>query len=300
MCLGRGGCWGGAGKGGRLGVPRRPGRRCLLGLSGCQAPRPAPHACLCCASKHTHPPHARRRTSALVPLLPQGILSRQPSRVKAIKTRLYELIDRATSGAQRSAAQRGSRTAGGGGGQRAGRWRLPGFSRAGLWDRRFAAGCHLLGCSRAWQRSGGSAGKGSLGTQQGPSAPAVAPRAPQSPTQNVAHSSTLDPAPPPPSLAPAEYLSAPNFALNTDVVSAINGAPEPTYAANKACKRIHARLVLRNPRVQQLALQVSGRGWGLHARLVPRSPHVQQLALQVCVRAGVCVGGWVGGGRGGV
>lgn len=86
------------------------------------------------------------------------------------------------------------------------------------------------------------------------------------------------------------------------MVSAINGAPEPTYAANKACKRIHARLVLRNPRVQQLALQVSGRvwGWGLHARLVPRSPHVQQLALQVCVRPGVCVGGWVGGGGGGV
>lgn len=197
VCLGRGRCWGGAGKGGRLGAPRRPGRRCLLGLSGCQALRPAPHACLCRASKHTHPPHARRRTSALVPLLLQGILSRQPSRVKAIKTRLYELIDRATSGAQRSAAWQQD-SWGRGGGQRAGRWRLPGFSRAGLWDRRRAAGWHPLGCSRAWQRSGGSAGKGSLGTQQGPSAPAAAPRAPQPPTQNVAHSSTLDPAPPHP------------------------------------------------------------------------------------------------------
>ncbi|KAG7668979.1 hypothetical protein Ndes2437B_g06713 [Nannochloris sp. 'desiccata'] len=56
--------------------------------------------------------------------------------------------------------------------------------------------------------------------------------------------------------ATSEYLSAPNLAQNMDVVSTINGAVDPTYAANKACKRICLRLRTRNQRVQYVALQL--------------------------------------------
>jgi VHS domain len=41
-----------------------------------------------------------------------------------------------------------------------------------------------------------------------------------------------------------------------DVVSTINAAVDPTYAANKACKRICLRLRTRNQRVQYVALQL--------------------------------------------
>eukprot|EP00887_Chlorella_sp_A99_P004035 scaffold11.g4035.t1 len=56
--------------------------------------------------------------------------------------------------------------------------------------------------------------------------------------------------------ATSEYLSAPNFALNTDVISSINAATDPGYAACKACKRFKRRLGQKNPRVQQLTLQL--------------------------------------------
>jgi hypothetical protein len=56
--------------------------------------------------------------------------------------------------------------------------------------------------------------------------------------------------------ATSEYLSASNLAQNMDVVSTINSAVDPTYAANKACKRILLRLRTRNQRVQYVALQL--------------------------------------------
>lgn len=57
--------------------------------------------------------------------------------------------------------------------------------------------------------------------------------------------------------ATSEYLSAPNLAQNMDVVSTINSAVDPTYAANKACKRICLRMRTRNQRVQYVALQLT-------------------------------------------
>ncbi|GAB4813550.1 hypothetical protein N2152v2_000596 [Parachlorella kessleri] len=84
--------------------------------------------------------------------------------------------------------------------------------------------------------------------------------------------------------ATSEYLSAPNFALNSDVVAAINGSPEPGYAATKVCKRIKVRLGLKNPRVQQLALQllehcVRNCGEGFHRELAKSELFVELLSL---------------------
>lgn len=142
--------------------------------------------------------------------------------MRAIKTRLYELIDRATSGA------------GGAGGQRA------------LVPRKQSQRLLPLAARPGFAQE-------PLARHAGSPFAAPSPR----PANALAR--------PPPTrpararAAPAEYLSAPNHALNIDVTAAINGAPDAGYAATKACKRIKGRLVLKNPRVQQLALQVRAR-----------------------------------------
>uniref|UniRef100_A0A1D2AAQ6 VHS domain-containing protein n=1 Tax=Auxenochlorella protothecoides TaxID=3075 RepID=A0A1D2AAQ6_AUXPR len=56
--------------------------------------------------------------------------------------------------------------------------------------------------------------------------------------------------------ATAENLSAPNFALYTDIASAISGGTEPQYMANKACKQLKKRLQCKRGHVQTLALQL--------------------------------------------
>lgn len=53
-----------------------------------------------CGARATHVAPGADSSMPAHRLLPlQGLLSRQPSHVRAIKARLYELIDRATSGA---------------------------------------------------------------------------------------------------------------------------------------------------------------------------------------------------------
>ena len=54
--------------------------------------------------------------------------------------------------------------------------------------------------------------------------------------------------------ATSQQLSSPNLALNTDIATTINSAPDPRYAAGKACKRFGIRFNYKQPRIQSLVL----------------------------------------------
>ncbi|KDD74645.1 hypothetical protein H632_c1161p0, partial [Helicosporidium sp. ATCC 50920] len=51
-------------------------------------------------------------------------------------------------------------------------------------------------------------------------------------------------------------LSAPNFALQTDVISVINRSSDPSYLSKKACRKFRKCLKGRSPLQQSLALQL--------------------------------------------